>query len=74
MTKREVKRFFRRRGLSQNGFARELGVAPDLLSRWLRCQATSGPLKQRIESYIAAKKLIEDHRQPAEQPQEVGAA
>jgi transcriptional regulator with XRE-family HTH domain len=61
MTKREVKRFMRRRRLSQVELARRMGVSSTMMSRWFAGLAISRPLKEKIEAHIR-----EQSRPPAE--------
>jgi transcriptional regulator with XRE-family HTH domain len=77
MTKRDVKRFMRRRRMSQADLATRMGVSETMMSRWFAGEAVSRPLKEKIEAHIR-----EQSRPPAEleardeaaQPEAIGAS
>jgi len=61
MTRREVKRFFRRRRIHQAAVARAVGVSGSMLSRWLAGEAISRPLKEKVEAYVREQSKPVEH-------------
>lgn len=53
------RRRIRRLGWSQNEAARQIGRAPGLLSRWLRGEYSSAPMRQALDA-----RLLEAEGQP----------
>ncbi len=67
MTRREVKRFIRRRRVSQARLAELMGVSQAMISRWFAGEAVSHPLKEKIEAYVR------EQSQTQEQPEQLVA-